>query len=81
MTKKGLTIAIPESPKHTEGSENNPEFGLPATSEEVNMPQIDAISSSKKCTFGPLSGSATHKRQNRTSAFFGAQDIASNVSS
>ena len=50
-SNKGLSIDIPRSPKFEEGSENNPEFGLPDVSDELNMP-VKTISHVKTCTFG-----------------------------
>ena len=48
---RGLSIEIPESPKFEEGSENNPEFGLPDVSDEVSMP-VKQVSGYKTSTFG-----------------------------
>ena len=82
-SNKGLSIEIPGSPKFEEGSENNPEFGLPDVSDEVNMP-VKTVGGAKTCTFGP-GHSKNKSTMGRRSAFFGAPasapDLSSNVSS
>ena len=78
MNKGGLTIIIPESPRHEAGSsENNPEFGLPVTS-DCSMPPVKVVGPPKTCTFGPIYA----KRKQRCSAFFGGPaDLSSAISS
>ena len=77
-TGMGLSIDIPDTPKFEEGSENNPEFGLPDVSDEVNIGNMKTLGSTRAIHIKNKSGAA---RKERRSGFFGAPDVGSNVSS
>ena len=79
---KGLSIDIPATPKFEEGSEDNPEYGLPDVSDEVNMLTIKSIKSLGPRTTKHSKNKSGKVTKDRRSAFFGAPaDGGSNISS